>query len=180
MKYSVLFLLLLAIGFFHCAKVFELDIAIHENDTVDVIDFQINDGDVSYFHSTDNNNYEIRIIDDCGKTLFGQGFEMHFYDGLFRGPNSTLPDTGPITVVSNYWKLPYYENAQAIQLFHEEKIILEYPISNFSDHKASGDSIRFPDVDQLLFGVVCISILLILAGIYLLLAKPFGNRGDGG
>ncbi len=164
-------LLLIVFGLVHTANIYEFDVAIHENDTAEVIGFKLSTGEKSYFHSTEDNNYEIRIVSDS-RELFSQGFEMHFHDGLFRGPNSTLPDTGPITTVTYYWRLPYFENASAIQLFHEEKLILEYPIVDSDEGPLAG-------LDPLICGLLCVSGFVIVAGLYLILAKSFGKNGGG-
>lgn len=171
MNYRIFFLLLLISWSGYSAKVFELDITIHENDSVDLINFQITEGDVSYFYSTDKDNYEVRILSDAGQILFNQSFEMHFFGNLFRGPNSTSPDTGPITRIDNYWKLPYFEDAALIQLFHEDKNIFEYQVA-----QEEQPPVGLPDYCPFL-GMAGVIVVLLTAALVIIKRKKYSS-GD--
>jgi len=127
-RYYLCVCLLLLASLASASKVYELHLIIYKNDTVDLISINETDGRPGPFPSAGEDNYFFRILSDNGTVLFNQSFQMDFFAYRFRGANSTLPDVVSLEKREGYWKLPYYEDATVIELFHEDKMIFDYNI----------------------------------------------------
>jgi len=127
-KSCILVCMLLLASFAGASKVYELHLIIYKNDSVTLISINETQGKPGPFPSAGDDNYLFRMLSDDGTVLFNQSFQMDFFAYRFRGPNSTLPDVVALTQREGYWKLPYYENASIIALYHEEKKIFEYDL----------------------------------------------------
>jgi len=122
--------LLLLCSIASAESVYMLDIIIYQNDNVELRSFDIISGSPGPFSDAGgNNNYEFRILSKDKEVLFDQSFHLGYAAYRFRGPNSTSPDIVPYDKTENYWRLPYFDDAALIQLFHEGKIIFEYDVS---------------------------------------------------
>jgi hypothetical protein len=128
MKKILLLSLIFLMTFSSAYKVYELHLVIHKNESVDLLGYQIIDGEISAFPSAGQDNYEFRIISNNGSNLFNKSFQMDFTAYRFRGPNSTVPDVVQLTQIEDYWKLPYFEDGKKIQLYHSGKKIFEYEV----------------------------------------------------
>ena len=129
-RYIRIFLsLIFLLAFSSAYQVYELHLVIHKNETVNLLGFQVVDGEMSAFPSAGQDNYEFRIVSKNGSVLFNRSFQMNFTAYRFRGPNSTAPDVVGLSQVEDYWKLPYFEDGDKIQLFHSGNKIYEYKVA---------------------------------------------------
>jgi hypothetical protein len=113
----------------NAGSIYDLNIVIYKNDTVELKNFSIREGSPGPFPDAGaDNNYEFKIISRDGSMLFNQSFHLGFVAYRFRGPNSTEPDVIPYNRTEDHWRLPYFEDAALIQLYHEGKLIFEYGI----------------------------------------------------
>jgi hypothetical protein len=179
------FLMLLALLSIAAAEAsYEIALTIYRNDTVILDSMEVVDAKIG---ESEDGDYQFEIIGKDGKSLYERSFDIDFTSMRLVPPNSSIPDVVERKSSFGYWYLPYFEDAAVLNLYHEDKKIFEHELpskeinqNDSPEEKIADDSKPLIEVDQLLFGVVCISTLLILAGIYLILAKPFGNGGDGG
>ncbi len=149
------------------AQVYSLDLIIHKNDSVGLDSITIRNGSGSEFPASLNNNYEFRIIAKNGSLLFSQPFELNFIAHGDPLENSNVSEEFSRDKIENIWNLPYYDNGQYIQLFHENNKIWEYQIPQ--ENKNPEPSI--PSSTWLIGGIL---VVIIILGLGYLLMK---NRG---
>ena len=128
MKRTIFLILIFFISLSSAYKIYELHLIIYKNDTVDLKALNVTEGMTSAFPSAGNDNYEFRIMSRDNKMLFNRSFQLEFEAYLFRGPNSTSPGVVPLEQYEDYWRLPYFDDAEKIQLYHEQKKIFEYTV----------------------------------------------------
>ena len=155
-RITFFFCLLMLLPLSNAAKVFEFHLIIHKNDSVKLVSFNITDGKVSAFPTAGEDNYLFRILSADGKVLFNKSFQMGFEAYRFRGPNSTAPDVVQLESVEDYWRLPYYQDANSVELFHENKKFFQYKLP---EEKPEGEPscFSFAALLAILLTTVCIS-----------------------
>jgi len=109
-------------------QIYNLDLDIYKNDTVVLNNFKIASGSVSSFPQVGEEEHTFRIISNEGHQLYSEDFKLNFVTYPFMGPNATGPDVVDINLVRYSWKLPYFEDAWKIQLYHGNKKIFEYEL----------------------------------------------------
>ncbi|NYZ74624.1 hypothetical protein H0O00_05750 [Candidatus Micrarchaeota archaeon] len=172
--------LMLVLSLANAAKIYELHLTIYKNDTVVLNGFDTREGEVSIFPTSEDNNYEFRIISGGDTTLFSQPFHLGFVAYRFQGPNATEPSVVPYDQVEDYWNLPYYENAALIQLFHDGRKIFEYELPQQTAEEEPGETpekpVEKPFDSNLIICATCGSIA-ILALVAYALFRYAGKKG---
>ena len=131
MKTIILIICLILLSHFSYAeKVYQIYLEIYKNDTVNLLDSKVTEEIISIPSSGEGEDYAFKIFSKDEKLLFKQQFKIGFYAYLKRLANSTETDEILIKVRYRYFNLPYFENADKIQLFHENKLIWEHNIKD--------------------------------------------------
>jgi len=112
----------------NASQVYQLHMIVYANDTVQLVNITIRDGEPDIFPSAGEDNYAFKIISTKNKTLYDQPFQMGFVAYRLIPRNSTVPDEVLLEKREELWRLPYFDDAATIQLFHENKKIFEYQL----------------------------------------------------
>ena len=187
MKLGFIFVgLLLVFSLVSAEQIYKLDLDICKNDTVILNHFEVSSGSISSFPQVGDEVYEFRIVSTEGHELFSEEFKLNFVTYPFMGPDATGPDIVDINVVRYSWKLPYFENAWKIQLYHGNKKIFEYelPLEEAEDSEleisepaipgSSGPEIHQQANQEEEGGLCFLSLVLLLS----LLGIVYVQKGD--
>lgn len=115
-------------------KIYSLLLTIFKNDTVILENISVEMGVLSHFPTT-KTGYYVKIISYTNETLFesnlGISFKIHYQ--IFPGekiPNIEIEELEKILVSL---RLPYFENADRIEIYHDDKLIFTFKICNFNN-----------------------------------------------
>ncbi|MCX6774116.1 MAG: hypothetical protein NTY68_03930 [Candidatus Micrarchaeota archaeon] len=182
MSKMLIFAALLLILSITNAAVYELHLVIYKNDSVELKDLNVTLGSPGPFPDAGNdNNYEFRIMAKDNGVLFNQSFHLGFVAYRFRGPDSTEPDVVPYNKTDNYWRLPYFDNASRIQLFHENRLIFEYAIPEKQETESTNAAPNAQGgggIDIYLVFSYAFALLVVAFIIYKTLSKPAKGGGQ--
>ena len=170
-----IFFLLFLLSISQASSVYNLDLTIWKNDSVQLNHFSINAGTPGYFPQQGDEMYEFRLLSEDGTNIYSKTFYLTFVTYPFRGPNSTEPGEVNISKIDYQWELPYDDNATSIQLFHDDKKIFEYGLPRKEQQSGSAGTTQpeFIEWNTLcLYGVLG-AIFIVLA---LLLFRVFGKN----
>lgn len=173
MKNIFIFSCLLMLFSFVYAQAYYLNLIIYKNDSVELQSFSIHNGSAREFPVSLKNNYEFRIIAKDRSLLFSQPFVVNFIGYPDPLENSSAPGEVLLNKREDTWSLPYYSEAQYIQLFHEDKKIWEYEIPENQQNQGSGTP-NFP-IEYVIascVGIVLFVTIVLGAGYWLM-----KNRG---
>ncbi|MEK6982457.1 MAG: hypothetical protein AABX38_05990 [Candidatus Micrarchaeota archaeon] len=164
MKNILLILFFVGLTSLIYSQIYDLSLLIYKNDSAKIVDISISDFEPGPFPTSLNNNYHFEIIDTENKIIFNQPFTMRFVvypdpyeDGTARAQVINLNQT------YSFWRLPYFQNAKTIQLYHENKKIWEYNVEYLSNKTSP----TFPEKRSGVMGVINNNILLVLSGLCL-------------
>lgn len=121
------------------SKVFVLDLIIYKNDSNATLnDFSVADGIPTDFPEITEvfqgqEQYTIKIISVNNEVLFQKEFLISFTPAPFIPPSGTTPEVTNLTNVEKYLRLPYFEGAKKIEIYHDNKIIFTYEICNLNN-----------------------------------------------
>jgi hypothetical protein len=113
-------------------KIFFLDITIFKNDTVMLNKFDIIEGVQDRFlPEQSNKDYILKIISSSNQVLFEINLPVFFI--AFPDINEEIAEGSPPTKfdmdeVKLILKLPYFSDADKIQIYHSDKLIFDYKI----------------------------------------------------
>ena len=126
MRVLTLIIILMLIGISSAAKVYELHTTVYAEDKVDLISINISESNISHFMNSEKNNYYFQIISKDNRLLFNESFRYEFsfreFSGIMR-----------IDKIEDFWKLPYFDDAKNIQLFHGNKKIWEQDVEDLRE-----------------------------------------------
>ena len=141
------------------AKSFYLDLNICKDDSVTLNGFAISDvGSRSLIKAYANNDYEFKVYSSSQSLLFDDNFYLSFTAAPFIGPNGTLPEYES-NCSEDLYNLPFFEDANTIELLHNGHQIFTYNITGKSSET---------DITALLLCVLIIVIVVVCVSIVII------------
>ncbi|MEM5853198.1 MAG: hypothetical protein QXG39_05745 [Candidatus Aenigmatarchaeota archaeon] len=123
------FVVLLTLASAQTNKIIVLELLIFQNDTVILKSFIITDGvPDKFFPQEINPSYLLKIISFDGQVVFQENLRISFlaYPTSF---SENVSDTViNLEKVNLYLKLPFFETAEKIQIYHDSKLIFDFKI----------------------------------------------------
>ena len=178
MKKLFLFGCFLALVSLIYAEIYSLDLIIYRNDSAELVSIAIKDGSEGPFPFSLHNNYYFKIIGKDNQLLFEKPFTLNFVVHPEPYENSPAPSEILLNKSEDFWHLPYFQDASAIQLFHEDKKIWEYdveylnpqipsrPSATPAQQPGSGDS-----TGSIILSIVAIVVVIVILPYFLLRKK---------
>ena len=146
-----------------------LHLIIHQNDTVELKEFDRKRGDLEFWCTQPQGNYQFKML--------SRNYELHGYHPFQLDFASSQPPLAPLDSdcweyyasdseqFEKEWHIPCNEDDATIQLFHGDKKILEYPLTQ--------DFYPLPEPMGLWWNVVQGAVIILFAAAAFLIFKIF-------
>lgn len=109
-------------------KIYILIVSVNKDDTTKIQNFSVENGAQSHFPTT-NIGYRVEIISDKNEILFSANLGISFTIFVMTPPGNETPEPFPeINETLANLRLPYFENAKQILIYHDDKVIFSYDI----------------------------------------------------
>lgn len=130
-KYIIflIILLLTTVNAQQYQKIFTLDVVIYRNNSVELKEFGIEEGKVSFFG--DIGSYSIRLISFNGSVTFQKPLNIEFV--IYPEPG--ISEGIQLNEIELYLRLPFSQETKKVQILHDNKIIFDFNTENYLCNK---------------------------------------------